>query len=118
MKLITGLRAAPLQVFTAADPNTGNPISFSLSYKPRVESWFIDITFGTFVLKGFRLTRSPNILMAYVNLIPFGLGLVISDELDPFLVNDFTSGRVSMYLLLSSEVAEIQALIAAGTITG
>lgn len=56
--------------------------------------------------------------MAYENLIPFGLWVATTDDNDPFLINDFTSGRSAMYLLLSSEVAEIQALIAAGTITG
>jgi len=118
MTQITGLLASPLQVFTAADPNTGSPIAFTLTYRPRVQGWFADIVFGSFTLHGFRITKYPNILQAYRNIIPFGLGVAITDDLDPFLINDFTSGRVTLYLLLASEVAEIQALIESGTITG
>ena len=118
MTQITGLQASPSQSLTIADPNTGNPISLTLTFRPRVQSWFADIAFGTFTLKGFRLTRYPNILQAYKNIIPFGMGLVVTDQFDPFMINDFTSVRVSLYLLLSSEVAEIQSLIEAGTIIG
>jgi hypothetical protein len=118
MTQITGLQSSPIQVFTAADPNTGSPILFTLTYRPRVQAWFADIVFGSFTLHGFRLTKYPNVLQAYRNIIPFGLALAITDDLDPFLINDLVSGRVTLYLLLASEVAEIQALIEAGTITG
>ena len=118
MTQITGLKSSPIQVFTAADPNTGSPILFTLTYRPRVQSWYADIVFGSFTLHGFRLTKYPNVLQAYRNIIPFGLGIAVTDEIDPFLINDFVSGRVTLYLLLASEVAEIQVLIEAGTIIG
>lgn len=86
----------------------------TFTYRPRVQSWFADIAFGTFTLNGFRLTRYPNVLQAYKNIIPFGLGVAVTDQFDPFMINDFVSGRVTLYLLLSSEVATIQAAIEAG----
>jgi hypothetical protein len=99
---------------TIADPNTGSPISLTLTYRPRVQSWFADISFKTFILKGFRLTRYPNILQAYKNIIPFGLGVAVTDQFDPWMINDFTSGRCTLFLLLSSEVATVQSAIEAG----
>lgn len=113
---ITGLKASPLQSLTVADPNTGDSISITLTYRPRVQGWFIDLSFRTFVLHGYKLFRSPNALDKFSNEIPFGLMVVSSDHSEPFLVNDFTSGRISLYLLTSEQVAEIQAAIEDGSL--
>jgi hypothetical protein len=118
MTQILGLKASPLQTFTANDPNGGGVISFTLYFRPRVQSWFMDISFKTFSMNGYRLCRSPNALWSYSNIIPFGLVVSTTDILDPFLINDFTSGRVILALLTSDEVAEVDANINDGTITG
>jgi hypothetical protein len=118
MVKITGLKASPLQDFSVNDPNGGGQIAITLYYRPRVQSWFMDIAFKTFIMNGYKLTGGPNILESYHNVVPFGFGVAVSDGLDPFLVDDFTSGRVSLYLLTSAEVVELQALIVAGTVTG
>lgn len=118
MVQVTGLKASPDQSLTIADPNGGGPIKLRLVFRPRVQSWYIDIEFGAFTLNGFRLAVCPNRLGQYVNRIPFGLAVVTENNLDPFLINDFSSGAASLYLLTSAEVEEIAAAVRAGGITG
>jgi hypothetical protein len=118
MKQITGLKAVPIQSFSADDPNGGGTISFTFYFRPRVREWFMDITFKTFTMNGYKITRSPDILASYANVIPFGLMVLTTDLSDPFLINDFTSGRTFLYLMNSAEVTEMEALINAGTVTG
>jgi len=111
---ITGLTQNASQKFTIADPNGGGDISVILNYRPRVQGWFIDLTFKTFAIKGYKISRGPNILVKFRNVIPFGLAVNVTDNYEPFLINDFSSGRVSLFLLTSAEVAEVEALIIAG----
>ena len=118
MVQISGLKAVPIQSFTANDPNGGGVISFTFYFRPRVQSWFMDIAFKTFAINGYKINHGPNILSSYSKVIPFGLMVLLTDDLDPCLINDFTSGRVSLYLMTSAEVAEMEALIEAGTVTG
>ena len=118
MNQINGLTSSPLQNLTVADPNTGNPISITLRFQPRTQEWYIGISFGSWSIANLKLTYSPNVLMQYLNIIPFGLLVATADQFDPFLVNDFVSGRASLVLLLSYEVESIAAGIAAGTILG
>jgi len=118
MTQIVGLTSSPLQTLTVADPNTGNPISITLRFQPRTQEWYIGISFGTWKIANLKLTYSPNVLMQYSNIIPFGLLVATADQFDPFLINDFVSGRASLILLTSAEVADIAAGIAAGTILG
>ena len=114
MNRITGLTRNASQKFTIADPNGGGDITITLNYRPRVQGWFIDIAFKTFALNGYKITRGPNILGKFRNVLPFGLGVTVSDNYEPFLINDFESGRVSLFLLTSTEVAEVVTLIAGG----
>jgi hypothetical protein len=111
---ITGLTADAFQKFKIADPNGGGDISVKLSYRPRVQRWFIDITFGTFILNGYKVLRNPNILAKWSNVIPFGLTVTVSDNFEPFVINDFSSDRVQLYLLTTAEVAEVETMISEG----
>lgn len=106
MVQITGLKASPNQSFTINDPNGGGGINFTLNYRPRVRAWFMDIAFGDFVMNGYKLTYGFNILESYRNIIPFGLEVYSVDTSDPFLVDDFVSGRISLFLLTSAEVED------------
>jgi hypothetical protein len=113
---ITGLKASPNQSFTIADPNGGGPISFTLRFHTRTQSWYMDMTFGTFILNGFRLAYGSNVLRQYENSIPFGLAVFIADALDPFLINDPSSGRMSLFLLTTAERDQIKLDIESGAL--
>ncbi len=115
---VNGLKASPDQTLTIADPNGGGPIKLRLAFRPRLQGWYIDVEFGSFILKGFRLAICPNRLSQFVNRIPFGLAVVTTHGVDPFLINDFSEGTATIYILTHSEVLEVAALIASGDITG
>ena len=90
---------------------TGEVISFSLRYLPRVAGWVFDCSFGNFSIKGARLTISPNTLRGYRNIIDFGLMCVSTDGYEPQYLNDFVTGRVTLYLLNPTDVASVESKI-------
>jgi hypothetical protein len=114
---IQGLTSSPSQSFSIADPNTGESINCTLRYQPRTQEWYIGLAFRNWEIANLKLTFGPNVLIQYTNSIPFGLSVYTEDRCDPFLINDFVSGRVTLALLTTSEAAYIEDGILAGTIT-
>lgn len=67
--------------------------------------WFINnLTYGTFVLNGLRITNNPNILYQWSNQIPFGLACLTRQLREPSQQEDFSSGVSKIYLLNEAEV--------------
>ena len=111
---ITGLTSTPSQTFNIPDPVTRKKISFALYFSARCQCWYFDVTYETFTAKGLKLVRGPNILSRHINTLPFGLSVTVSDNFEPFLINDMVSGRVSMFLLTHAECIEVRDLIISG----
>lgn len=107
MKQITGLKASPNQTFNIPDPDSGAIIQFTLYYRPRVRRWFFDITYKDYVLKGSKIVISPNLLYQYFRVIPFGLACISTDNVEPVIINDFSSERCFLYLLTTVERDQI-----------
>ena len=107
MKRLDGIRATGTQKLATTASN-GDPVLMTLHYKSAVQQWFIDIEWNNFNLLGNRVYSSPNMLSQYEAIIPFGLACITEGGGEPFLVNDFSSGRVNIYLLSPEEVIEIQ----------
>lgn len=103
MLLITGLTSDATQEFTLVGEQ-GENISFKLYYFPGQIGWFYDVSYGNFNVTGQRLVVSPNTLNQWINIIEFGLGCTSSDGDDPFYIDDFISGRISLYLLNSTDI--------------
>ncbi len=71
------------------------------------QGWFItNLTYGDFVLRGVRISNSPNILYQYKNQIPFGLACFSVANREPMLSDDFVSGNSKLYVLTEEEVQE------------
>ena len=85
----------------------GSTIEITLSYRPAIQMWFADIVNDDFSVYGMRVCNSPNLLQQYSKLIPFGINVNIPDGSEPFLVNDFSTGRVELGILTSDEVDQI-----------
>lgn len=113
---ITGLTSNPTQTFNIPDPVTRKTLYFTLYFSARCQCWYFDVTYEGFTAKGLKLVRSMNSLSRHINVLPFGLIVSVFDGFEPFLINDFVSGRVSLFLITHAEAEEIQAAIAAGTI--
>lgn len=115
MYLITGITDAPLQTLNLVLPN-GNTASMTLYFVPMQLSWVMtNLTYGTFVLNGYKIVNSPNLLLQFQNIIPFGMACFSTNNRDPQLQEDFSSGASVLYILDQSEVASFYASLQAGT---
>jgi len=108
MQLITKLTDESKQNFKMVALD-GNLIDFYFYYSSTQECWNVDVAWNDFILRGSQLCNSPNLLRNYKNIIPFGLLCNSLDRFDPAYINDFISGRVSVFLLSQVEVEAIEA---------
>jgi len=108
LKVLSGIRATGQQkLLTSAD--NGDVIEIILYFQSRTNIWKMDITSGDFDLKGLRISHVLNLLCQYNNIIPFGIGVIIDDGGEPFLINDFSTGRVQLAILTPDEVDAVDA---------
>ena len=87
MRLITGFTDQPNQhqTLTLLD---GSKVDLTLRYKPQQTGWFFDLAYteadGTlFQLLGARLCTFPNILRQWINLLPFGILVQATGNVEP-----------------------------------
>lgn len=103
MKLITGLSSQPFQRFqTSLDD--GTTVYFRLEFSARTSYWYLDVTYGTKIVKGLKISSVLNILEQFTNIFPFGVQVYTQDGTEPILINDFYTGRCKFYILNSDDV--------------
>lgn len=107
MKRLNRLNDNARQQYTLVGDDGITP-TLNLVYMPRVSMWSFSITYGDFQLNQAMLTASPNVLRNYRYNIPFGLAVTSTDGLDPFYLDDFTSGRINIYMLSAQEVQDVE----------
>jgi len=107
MKTLTGIRATGRQRLQTSISN-GDFIEIVLYYLTASQQWKMDITYQDFQLNGQRVYNGLNLLCQYEAIIPFGIAVEVSDGGEPFLINDFISGRVRMSVLTPEEVTQVQ----------
>jgi len=90
---------------------TGDKIDFKLYYYITQKSWFFDFTYNNYTSNGNRVVLTPNALRHLKHIIPFGIAFMAEGYVEPFDITDFSSGRVSMYVLNQEEVQEIESNI-------
>lgn len=86
----------------------GTTATLELIYQGATERWIFNLTYGSFSANGVGLCTYPNVLRQWKEILPFGLACVTNNQTDPFDINDFSSGRVQLYLLTEEDVAEIE----------
>lgn len=93
------------QAFVLPD---GSTFTLELAFKPQQLGWFIEaITYKEFVLKGYRICTSPNIMYQFKNQIPFGIACLTDENQEPTQQQDFESGRSKLYLLDGVDIANL-----------
>ncbi len=104
MKLVSNLsdEADQLTKVVLAD---GSVAAFEFTYLPAIERWAMSVSHPKIEIDGMILCCGPNVLREFRNVIPFGLGCYSTDGADPFYIEDFASGRITLYVLDASEVA-------------
>ena len=86
----------------------GSTASIRFKFDGATERWRIDVAYGTRKINSVGLCCHPNILRQWRHVIPFGLACVTPNMSDPVRAEDFTIGRVKMYLLSQTDVANVE----------
>lgn len=103
MLRVTSITNDPYQKQTLFLPN-GQSVVLFLYFRPMQFGWFIpELRYQDFVIKGLRITNSPNMLFQFMNQIPFGLACYSKENREPTLQDDFSSGNSVLYILTEDE---------------
>ena len=89
----------------------GSTAQMTMTYVPAQKSWFYTVTYGSFQSNLMRIVNSPNLLRKYRHVIPFGISVSTIDGYEIVNQNDFSSGRVSFYVLNSTDVSSMETFI-------
>lgn len=116
MRTISGLSATGQQTFETTD-YLGGTAQITMYYRLAVQAWFIDVVAGDFELYGYKLYNSPNVLFQYSGVLNFGLACAVSDGGEPFLVNDFSTGRAVLSVLSPDEMDQVADLYTTERVT-
>jgi hypothetical protein len=82
----------------------GSTVKIRLRYAAGVERWFVDVSYPKIQLElnGLGVCVHPNLLRNWRAVIPFGIAVTSLDGADPVRMDDFSSGRISIYVLDST----------------
>lgn len=107
MKLIDAITDYPFQQMTVIGENRER-ISLTLQYMAFQQLWRMDVSYDETTIKGILCVQSENILRQWKEILPFGIMIRSKDSLDPLFLNDFSSGRISLFLLNDNEASQIE----------
>ena len=107
MQKITSITSRAKQKFSLVLENN-ETVEFLLYYLPRQQGWFYDFTYNNLTVKSSRAILTPNALRQFKNIIPFGIAFIGDGYVEPFAIDDFSSGRISLYVLNKDEVQQIE----------
>lgn len=114
MTLIDNITSQPNQLQNLVLPDNTIITNFNMLYMDNNQGWFMSLVYGSFVLNNYRVVVNPNILKAFIGVIPFGIGCDTVDGYEDLFINDFSSGRASLYLLDEDDIAEALASLNPG----
>lgn len=97
--------------FQLADGSSG---TLELIFQGATERWCFIVKYAAFNSGLLGLCCYPNILRQWEDTLPFGIACVTADQTDPFNVNDFATGRVSLYILEQADIATLNSLVFGG----
>ncbi len=108
MKIISEISSDPKQVLDVVTEDN-QIFELKLEFSDQQQGWFYSINFDdTVIINGSRIITGPNILRAFKEILPFGIAIGTNDKTEPFLIDDFTSERVTMFLLTAEEVDQVE----------
>lgn len=110
MTIIDNLTDAADQTTTLILPDN-TAATLRLRFRPRTQRWTADVGYApkNFQVYGLNVCTLPNILRAWRRILPFGLAVVTPGLMtDPFQLEDFLTGRATIYLLNEADVQEVE----------
>lgn len=107
MRQITTLTNSPNQRHQLVLDNN-ETVDFRLYYSARQQAWYYDFTYNDLTCNCSKVVLSPNALRCFRRIISWGLAFDTDGFVDPFQLDDFSSGRVKMYVLNAEDVESIE----------
>lgn len=107
MKQITSINNNPRQSFSVYTED-GKTLYIDLYFYITQKSWYYDFSYGDYSCKGSRVALSPNSIRHLKNILPFGIAFLSDSNTEPFSLEDFSSGRIKMFILNKEEVLQIE----------
>lgn len=83
----------------------GSLVPITIYFMPLQQMWVIqELVYDELTIRSVSITNNANILYQFKNQIPFGLLCASKSTREPSLIDDFSSGYSSLYLLTEEEV--------------
>lgn len=76
-------------------------INVDLRYMNATETWIMDVESGAYQQNGIKLVAGANLL--YGTNIPFTFTITVTEDIDPFTLNCFSSSRCKLYFMVENE---------------
>jgi hypothetical protein len=89
----------------------GSAVQLTLIYGAAIERWQISVLATSLEVDGLILCTFGNILRPWISLINFGIACTSIDGGDPVFIDDFSTGRCSLFVLNQDDVAAVEAAI-------
>lgn len=89
----------------------GTSVQLTLVFLPAIERWSISLLAPTLEVDGMILCAFPNVLRPWRAVIDYGIACTSIDGGDPVFIDDFSTGRCSLFVLNSSDVAAVEVAI-------
>ena len=107
MQKLDGIGAEPNQKLQA-QLEDGTIVTLNLRYLGAVQRWVVDINHADGMFLSLNVVVHPNFMRTWRTTIRFGIACVATDGVDPVSLQDFESGRISLYVLNRDEVLQIE----------
>lgn len=107
MQIITSITSSANQRMQLVLENN-ETVDFHIYYSARMLAWYYDFTYKDITCNGSKVVLTPNSLRQFKKILPFGFMFSASSYIEPFKLNDFSSGRVTMSLLNADEVQQVE----------
>lgn len=88
--------------------DSNDTVDFRLYYSARQQAWYFDFTYKDLTCNGLKVVLTPNALRCFRRIIPWGLAFATEGYVEPFQLDDFSSGRIKMYVLNTEDVQTIE----------
>lgn len=112
--LLTNLTSFADQITQVSLPD-GSTATLEFLFNGTTERWTMNVTYGAFTANGIGLCCYPNILRQWTRILPFGVAMASSTQTDPVTVNDFATGRISVFLLDRDDMQILESTVFGGT---
>jgi hypothetical protein len=85
--------------------------SLFLEFVPSQYSWFFSLVWGDFAIYTQRLTFNHNLLRQWKEILPFGIMVTTTNNLDPVTRDAFAQGVASLYVLTAADIEDMESYL-------